>query len=125
MQCTGNLGCFSQEKRAAIVQRYSVVFSCVQCFHVSVNHQPLTWTTGSLTCVCDHSYARVRIHRGVGHTDNESAQHFDSEKLSQIFLVLRMGFEPLVFRSRVDALPQVLSTREECVLTNCDAVGDF
>ena len=42
---------------------------------------------------------------GVGHTDNESAQHFDSEKLSQMFLVLWTGFEPLVFGSRVDALP--------------------
>ena len=47
----------------------------------------------------------MRIHTGVGHTDNESAQHFDSEKLSQLFLVLRTGFEPLVFESRVDALP--------------------
>ena len=33
---------------------------------------------------------------GVGHTDNESAQHFDSEKLLTFFLVLRTGFEPLV-----------------------------
>ena len=49
------------------------------------------------------SFVSVRIHTGVGHTD-ESAQHFDSEKLSQIFLVLRMGFKPLVFGSRVDAL---------------------
>ena len=30
----------------------------------------------------------LRVHTGVGHTDNESAHHFDSEKLSQIFLVL-------------------------------------
>ena len=37
--------------------------------------------------------------RGVGHTDNESAQHFDSEKLLQICLVLRTGFEPLVIES--------------------------
>ena len=40
---------------------------------------------------------------GVGHTD-ESAQHFDSKKLSQIFLVLQTGFEPLIFGSRVNAL---------------------
>ena len=41
---------------------------------------------------------------GLGHTDNESAQHFDLEKT--IFLVLQAGFEPLVFGySRVDALP--------------------
>ena len=41
----------------------------------------------------------VRVHVGVGHTDNESAQHFDSEKLSQNFLVLRTGFEPLIMES--------------------------
>ena len=37
----------------------------------------------------------VHIHMGVGHTNNESAQHFDSEKLNKI-LVLWTGFEPLV-----------------------------
>ena len=47
----------------------------------------------------------ILIHTGVVHTDNESAQHFDSENLLQIVLVLRTGFEPLVFGSRVDALP--------------------
>ena len=45
------------------------------------------------------------MHAEVGHTDNESAQHFDSEKLSQFVIVLRVGFEPLLFGSRVDALP--------------------
>ena len=47
----------------------------------------------------------MRVHTGVGHTDSEATQHFDSEKLSQIFLVLLTRFEPLVFASRVDALP--------------------
>ena len=28
-------------------------------FHVSAIHQTLTWTTGSFTCVCGHSYACV------------------------------------------------------------------
>ena len=41
---------------------------------------------------------RAYIHTGVGHTDSESAQHFDSEKLPQIFLfiflVLLTVFEP-------------------------------
>ena len=41
----------------------------------------------------------VRIHMGVGHTDNESAQNVDSEKLAQICLVLRTGFEPLVMET--------------------------
>ena len=35
----------------------------------------LTWTTGSLVCIRDHSYACVYTQPGVGHTDNESA-HF-------------------------------------------------
>ena len=40
----------------------------------------------------------------VGHTDSESAQHFDSEKaLTIFFIVLRTGFEPLVLEA--DALP--------------------
>ena len=39
----------------------------------------------------------VRVHTGVGNTD-ESA-HFDSDKLLQIFLVLLMRFEPLVMES--------------------------
>ena len=47
-------------------------------------------------CVHDDSYACILyIHTGVGHTDNESAQHFDSDKLAHIFLVLRTGFKPL------------------------------
>ena len=54
-------------------------------------------------CVLDHSYACVYM--GVGHTDSKAAQHFASEKLTIFYLVLRMGFEPLVFGSRVDALP--------------------
>ena len=33
--------------------------SCVQCFCVTVIHQTLTWTTGSLMCVREHSYACV------------------------------------------------------------------
>ena len=41
----------------------------------------------------------LRIHTGVGDTDNESVKHFDSEKLSHFFLVLRTGFEPLVIGS--------------------------
>ena len=42
---------------------------------------------------------RACIH--FGHTDNESAQHFDSDKLWQFFLVLLTGFVPQVFGSRV------------------------
>ena len=41
----------------------------------------------------------VRVHTRLGHTDNESAQQFDSEELLQFFLVLLTGFEPLVIVS--------------------------
>ena len=35
-------------------------------------------------------------HTGVGHTDSESAQHFNSEKKNHnFFLVLMTGFEPV------------------------------
>ena len=34
-------------------------------FHVSIIHRTLTWTTGSLMCVCDHSYACMYT-RGLG-----------------------------------------------------------
>ena len=38
---------------------------------ISVIHQTPTWTTGSLTCVHDHSYV-CRIHKETGHSDSES-----------------------------------------------------
>ena len=47
---------------------------------VSVIHLTLTWTTGTLACVRDHSYACVHT-RGLG-THTASQQNiFDSEKL--------------------------------------------
>ena len=35
-------------------------------FPVSVIHRTVTWTTGSLTSMRDHSFACVYIHTGVG-----------------------------------------------------------
>ena len=35
----------------------------------------------------------------AAHTDNESAQFFYSEKLAEMFLVLRTGLEPLIMES--------------------------
>ena len=63
------------------------------------------------------SFLCMNIHTGVGHTDSELAQDFDSEKLSQIFLVLWTGFEPLIFGSRVDAL-QIESPRNKVLHTD-------
>ena len=62
----------------------------VGSFRVSVIHQTLTWTTGSLKCVRDHSYASVYT-RSVG-TPTVQYYIFDS-KNSQMFFVLLMGFE--------------------------------
>ena len=63
--------------------------------HVSIIHQTLTWTAGSLSCICGHFYAC--IYTGVGHTNSESAQHVDPEKLSPIFLMQRDWTEGCLF----------------------------
>ena len=62
----------------------------------------LTWTTGSLMCVRDHSHACVYT-RGLGTPTASQHNIFDSEKLSPIFLVLltQTGIEPRVFGSQV------------------------
>ena len=105
MQCMDNLGCFSQGKWAAIVQCYSVVvFSCVQCFHVSVIHQTLTWIAGLplYVIILMHAY----IYTGVAMGTLTTSQHnILTPKNSQILIVLQTRFKPLVFESRVDALP--------------------
>ena len=48
---------------------------------------------------------RAYTHGGWGTKTASQHNNFDWEKLTQIFLVLRTGFEPLIFGSRVDALP--------------------
>ena len=80
-------------------------------FCVSVMHQTLTWTTGSLTGVRDHSYAWVYTHVGCGayrQWVSTTVNIFYSEKLSRISVVLLTGFKlrswnPLDLES--DALP--------------------
>ena len=65
-------------------QRYPVLQVYAGSFRVSVIHRTPTWTTGSLTCVRDHSHTCVYT-RGLG---TQTACHhniFDSEKLSQFF----------------------------------------
>ena len=79
--CTGNSGCFLRGERAAKLRRYPAFFpASVQCFRVSVIHRTLTWTSTVRTW----SFLCVRIHTRVGHTDRESTQYFDSEKLANI-----------------------------------------
>ena len=96
----GNSGRFPpenlfQQSRHSTLINYKVIAGS---FRVSVIQRTLPRTTGSLTCVCDHSYGCVYT-QGLG----TPSQHtiFDSEKLSQIFLVLLMGFESRVFGSWV------------------------
>ena len=48
-------------------------------------HLTLTWATWCLTCV-QWYFVCVRIHTGVGHTDNQSAQPFCLGKNSKLFL---------------------------------------
>ena len=74
-------------------------------FHVSVIHQTLTWTTSTSTRIFKvrtWSFLCLRIHTGVGHTPTASQRNiFDSDKLSQMFLVLLAGFKSRVIESWV------------------------
>ena len=72
----GCLTCVTVRLQQPQEQRYPVLQVHAGTFQVSVIHQTLTWTTGSLMCVHVIILACVYIHTGVGHTDNESAQHF-------------------------------------------------
>ena len=81
-------------------QRYPVLQVHAGPFRISVIHWTLTWTTGSLTCIRDHSYACVYT-LGLGTPTMNQHNIFDSEKLSLIFLVLLIGFQPRVFGSWV------------------------
>ena len=85
-----------QEQRYPVVQMHAVSFC------VSVIHQTLTWTTGSLMCVREHLYVCVYT-QGLGIPTVSQHNTFGSEKLSQIFCVLLTwpGFELRVFGSRV------------------------
>ena len=69
-------------------------------FHVSIIHQTLTWTTGSLSCVHDHSCACLYV-RGLGTPTASQHNIFYSGKTHKFFIVLLMGFESQSFGSRV------------------------
>ena len=101
---------FPGEKRAGIARHYPFLFRVFLCaVFLCFRNPPKSNMDYRIFNV--RTFLCVHIpHTGVGHTDNESAQHFDSEKLSQILLVLRTGLEPLVMesngsRGKADALP--------------------
>ena len=77
---------------------------CIRSFCVSAIHQTLTWTTGSSTCVCDHSYVCVYTWGLVTPT---ASQHniFYSEKNPHLgSLVLLRGVELGSWNVESDAL---------------------
>ena len=55
-----------QERRFLVLQVHA------DSFRVFVIYRTLTWTTGSLMCVCDHSYACIYTHRGWAHRQQVS-----------------------------------------------------
>ena len=77
----GNSGSVSQGKPAAAESRYSTLIKYelhAGSFRVSIIHRALTWTTGALACVLDHSYAPVYT-RGLGTLTTSQHNIFDSE----------------------------------------------
>ena len=92
----GNSGRQPQEQR-----RYPVLQVHTGCFRVSVIHRALTWTTGSLTSVRDHSCACVYTHEGLA----VSITCLTREKTHEVFLVLLTGFELGSWNVKSDALP--------------------
>ena len=83
-------------------------------FHVSIIHQTLTWTTGCLTCVRDHSYAWAYT-QGLGTPTASQRNIFDSEKHIFFLCSLRgSNLGSLVLES--DAVP----TEPPCHPTDVD-----
>ena len=85
----GNSGRFPQGKPAATEPRYPTLINHevhAGSFFVSGIHQSLTWTTGSLMCVREHSCACVYIHTRIRFRlgTSTASQHnlFHSEKLT-------------------------------------------
>ena len=93
MQCTGNLGCFPRGKQAEIVQRYPVFCVCFfpVCSFLCLRNPPNSDMDYMIFKVRTRSFLCACIHIGVGHTDKST--HFDSEKLTIFFIVLRTGFQ--------------------------------
>ena len=105
MQCTWHSGCFPRGKRAAMLRRYPVFFLCAvfSCFRNPPNSNIDYRIFNVRTFLC----VRI-IHTRVGHTDNESAQHFDSENSHNFCLCSGRdsnlwSWNPLDFKA--DALP--------------------
>ena len=68
-------------------RRYPVLGVHAGSFCVSVIHQTLTWTTGSLTWICDRSYACVYTHGGGAHRQRVSTTFFTRTNSHNFFLL--------------------------------------
>ena len=93
----GNSGRFPQGKPTATESIYPALISYKEHagpFRVSIIHRSLTWTTGSLTCERDLSYACVYT-RGLGTLTASQHNIFDSGKLTNVYCA------PWVFGYRV------------------------
>ena len=92
-------------------------------FRVPVIHRTLTtWTTGSLTCVLDHSYACIIYTRWLGTPTASQHNIFDSETL--VFLVLLTGVELGSWNVKSDVLPtepprHIVLLRLNCNISVC------
>ena len=72
-------------KAAATESRYPTVINYkvhVGSFRVSIIHRTLRWTTGSLTCVRDHSYACVYTRGSWAHLQRVSTTFLTRKKTS-------------------------------------------
>ena len=85
MQCTGNSSCFPRGKASSHSTALPFFPPCVLCFRVFVIHWSLTWTTRSLTCVGEHSYACVCT-RGWGTPTTSQHNILTRKQLSQFCL---------------------------------------
>ena len=97
----GNSGRFTEGQPATTESRYPTLINYKMhagCFRVSIILSDTDYRI--LTCVRDHSYACVCT-RGLGTQTASQHNIFDSDKLSQIVLVLlkQTGFKPRVFGS--------------------------
>ena len=106
MDCTHSLTHLHQQLQPRDVKRQLSYYFSVHAgsLRVSVIHQTLTWTTGSLSCVRDHSCTCIYT-RGLGTLTASQLNMFDLEKLTIFFLC--SGWDsnlgPLDLQS--DALP--------------------
>ena len=103
----GNLGHLTWVRpQQSQKQHYSVLQVHAGSYHVSVIH----WTLDMdyrIFYMPMWSFLCMSIHMGVGHTNNESAQHYwlrgvgVGKRKTQFLCVLLTGFKPWVFGSRV------------------------